>query len=390
MRLFGYLELSAPIGEGLRDDMWAPLSIRHHELRGLTVQMGDTVLLDGLALPGFHPRPGWTIGVAASSADDAQSTDEHWIADLRISSGASPSALHSPPLLPFHTPPLSTAARPPPPQLSEAHAHAPCRAPAGALLDRASVPVRVSLNGQQFHPPAPLHYTLRTLPMLETALPLLGSTDGGTLLQISGLHLGTYPAATRHCRFGDPSRADEVLLSGAVHVEASMHHTDAAGRSTVHCLAPAASAAGAVHVRVSLNGLQFSLGAVTFTYHAPLELMSLAPAFGSSEGATLVEVRGTLPAVGRSLGVRPLCRFRTPDGDEVPTFGTFAGGGSDRLLCRTPRADLLHISSLPLSADVRISINDADFASADIANPVAFEYVPEDLEPSTAFHALFR
>ena len=84
---------------------------------GLSVVLGDRTVLEGLQLNGFAPRSSWQLAVAASSADDLEGTDEHSINDLRVVSST--------------------------------------------LLERADVPVRVSLNGQQLHPPlhACAHYS---------------------------------------------------------------------------------------------------------------------------------------------------------------------------------------------------------------------------------------
>jgi len=179
----GYLLLSTSLGHALRDDVWMPIEIRHEQFVGLSVVLGERTVLEGLPLNGFAPRPSWQLAVAASSADDAEGTDEHWINDLRVVSGS--------------------------------------------LLERADVPVRVSLNGQQLHPPTPLSYTLRALPAVLAGTPQLGSTTGGTLVQ---LRMASTGAPSRVCRFGD---ADEASIVAGVHVPATLHHSGASG-DTLH------------------------------------------------------------------------------------------------------------------------------------------------------------
>ena len=60
------------------------IEIRHEQFVGLSVVLGDRTVLEGLQLNGFAPRPSWQLAVAASSADDLEGTDEHWVNDLRV------------------------------------------------------------------------------------------------------------------------------------------------------------------------------------------------------------------------------------------------------------------------------------------------------------------
>ena len=305
------------------------IEIRHEQFVGLSVVLGDRTVLEGLQLNGFAPRSSWQLAVAASSADDLEGTDEHWINDLRVVSGS--------------------------------------------LLERADVPVRVSLNGQQLHPPVPLTYTLRALPAVLNGTPRLGSTAGGTLVQLFGLRMASAGAPSRVCRFGD---AAEVHIVAGVHVPATLHHSGASG-DTVHCLAPAAAAPGALSVRVSVNGLQFSLSAFSFTYHSPLVLSAVSPSRGAVAGGTLIELTGTLPRVGVALGIAPRCRFRVPAGDEVAQPASFTTVG---LRCRTPdAADYLYVgpSDLPVDAALAVSISNGDefHGAAPSAAPLFFTYI---------------
>ena len=61
-----------------------PIEIRHEQFVGLSVVLGDRTVLEGLQLNGFAPRSSGQLAVAASSADDLEGTDEHWIHDLRV------------------------------------------------------------------------------------------------------------------------------------------------------------------------------------------------------------------------------------------------------------------------------------------------------------------
>ena len=62
---------------------------------GLTLQYNSAMIFDKLPLPGWAPQPGWQLAFAAAAAE---LTDNHWIDDLRVATGAfverTPTAVH--------------------------------------------------------------------------------------------------------------------------------------------------------------------------------------------------------------------------------------------------------------------------------------------------------
>ena len=244
VRLAGSLLLSAPMGRALHGGIWSPLSIRYREGTGLGVSCGQVSILDGLVLPDWSPQPSWRIALAASSADTPSLADAHWVHHLRIASGS--------------------------------------------LLDRASVAVQVSLNGQQLHPSPPLSLELLALPIVSSLHPSRGSTAGGTQIQLLGARLAG--GSVRRCRFGDDPHSRTL-------VEATTVRTFAGGVE-VRCTLPSRAAAGPVPVRVTLNGEQFSTPPVAFEYHQAGQLTSVTPISGPAEGGTLLELEGTIPNLG--------------------------------------------------------------------------------------------
>ena len=121
----------------------------------------------------------------------------------------------------------------------------------GGLAPSLAVPVRVSLNGQQFEPAdaaSAATLTMLAPPLLSAVAPPVGPRDGGTRVVVSGanLHGGSAP----RCRFG--------ALAPVVATE------DAGGG--LRCEAPPSAAAGDGTVAVSLNGAQFAPATAAFAY----------------------------------------------------------------------------------------------------------------------------
>ena len=104
------------------------------------------------------------------------------------------------------------------------------RIASGSLLNRTHVPIRVSLNGQQFEPAAdvgaPLSMQYLTLPVTSYVVPNIGPVAGGSTIQIFGEHFGF--GSTRRCRFGDHTGAIET------DVVATVFSTSLSGDGTMH------------------------------------------------------------------------------------------------------------------------------------------------------------
>ena len=162
------------------------------------------------------------------------------------------------------------------------------------VAQRDDVPVRVSLNGQQFDPPAtapapPLALAMLARPVVSAVGPPLGSIEGGTFLQVSGEHFGG-AGTVRRCRFHSPSDSGLVYAEVAATVVAEAPHGD-----ELRCTSPPVDASlivGAVALSVTANGVEYSRPGHPFRYHAPLNLTRIEPAFGSLDGGTTVHIAG--------------------------------------------------------------------------------------------------
>lgn len=123
--------------------------------------------------------------------------------------------------------------------------------------------------------------------------PPTGPTNGGTAVALHGRfdHLESL-----RCRFGAHSEA--LMIPRLV---------DA---SRIECTS-APQAVPAIHtVQVTSNGQQFSESSAQFTYHLPMDVVSLLPARVKSEGDSLVTLRasGDLPLAHNSRGYL-FCHF---------------------------------------------------------------------------------
>ena len=254
IRCGGRLLHSQPIDGAMRRGAWAPLSVRVGaspgcaETRCVRVAYAGSVLADNVPLGSGVPTPdaGWRVAVATGPHNDGDAKDELWVHDVRLLSGG--------------------------------------------LAPSLAVPVRVSLNGQQFEPAdaaSAATLTMLAPPLLSAVAPPVGPRDGGTRVVVSGanLHGGSAP----RCRFG--------ALAPVVATE------DAGGG--LRCEAPPSAAAGDGTVAVSLNGAQFAPATAAFAYLGATAVDALAPAHGPAAGGTNLALR-TRAAHGGSFY---LCRF---------------------------------------------------------------------------------
>ena len=125
--------------------------------------------------------------------------------------------------------------------------------------------------------------------------PPTGPTNGGTAIALYGRfdHF-----ASLRCRFGSQSEA----LTVPRFVDASR----------IECTSAPQAVPAAHIVQVTSNGQQYCESSVHFTYHFPLDVISLLPARVKSEGGTIVELRAShaLPLYRRSQGY-VFCHFGT-------------------------------------------------------------------------------
>ena len=222
----------------------------------------------------------------------------------------------------------------------------------GPEIDATVVPLRVSLNAQQYVDTG--GFTYFGLPRVQTLSPTSGPALGGTpnvLLVGGGAHtLGTLVGGSHYkCRFGgNPTAADQIVPATAGMAD------------DVYCTAPAgsyggstnASATGGMHVAVSLNGQQFHPLVQNFSRWQMPPTADLAglPVSGPTAGGTLVRVSMSGPG-GMSGGDDYRCRFgplpvgnetrasvAASEADGAVVAATWSVDGSDAVECTSPAA----------------------------------------------------
>jgi hypothetical protein len=151
------------------------------------------------------------------------------------------------------------------------------------------VDVEVTLNSQDFTTSA-VQYTYFDVVRVAALLPAVGPRYGGTLVTVSGQGF-VVTQATIKCRFGTlvPSYATRV--------------TD----TQLLCASPATTRAATMAVEVAVDGVSFTVDAVTFAYVEPWTVDRLVP--NMNPGTGLVTVHGANYVV--VPGAAALCKFNT-------------------------------------------------------------------------------
>ena len=344
VRLRGVLLLSRPIDDAWPRRVWSPVAISLSDGAGGTTSLavrisGAEVLREGeLVLPDWQPAPFWRVAFAARTPLAAGAADAYGLSELRIDSGS--------------------------------------------LAPHASVPVRVSLNGQQFSEwdgaDVP-RLTYVAPPVVSSVTPPLGPLGGGKVVLVRGANLNTGSALR--------------VAFGELQPVVGSHD----GPGQLRCLTPPGTVVATVEVRVSLNGAQYSGAWMEappgYAFHEPLETdlsygasgsgngsgygagasgSVLHPAFGPPLGGTIVFVNSSVmeDVTSRLAANLTSCRF----GSEMVA----ATAGSDALawpgvFCAAPPANAS--AALPLAVEVELSLNSQDFVTAAGGRGI-YTYVP--------------
>lgn len=246
----GTVDASQPVLGG-HLGTWHTLHVAYRE-DGLHVLFNRAHVINALTLPQYSPQPGWRLVLAASSGEYRS---RHLLRKLKLETDA-------------------------------------------ALLE-ASLPVALSLNGQQFTPPGEGVGVYRYVahPHVLTVEPASGPVAGGTRVLVSGLVFDQL-ASLHRCRFGSQA------------VDATLH--EASG--FLACTSPPVAASA------NLSITEFSIeltrdgqlvasdahGFGHFAYHAfRTQQRTLHPSSAPVRGGTELHFLG----VALGAGSAPLCRF---------------------------------------------------------------------------------
>ena len=138
-------------------------------------------------------------------------------------------------------------------------------------------------------------------------LPTFGPSDGGTTVEIDGTNF--FASSTGKCRFGNIS-VPFVYKSSTL----------------IHCVTPPYPHGSLTNVRISMNGVDYSLRSVHFKYTARPNISHIHPQSGPIRGGTRITLYGNHFSSTYSLS----CRF-----NEVIVTAVFFS--KNILVCISPK-----------------------------------------------------
>jgi hypothetical protein len=288
---------------------------------------GVTHLLD-FTLP--HPAinmqtlgvAGWRLGVAASTFERG---DRHAVADARCS--------------------CSDGRRVDVPFTVSADGWHFVRPTAAAGSD----PGASSVAYEQARPLVHRPFRYYREPVLRASAPELGHIEGGSLVRVSG----TFPdrGVDYYCGFNESM---ELWTPATWSTDGAMT-----------CRSPAVDSARSAPLRLSLNGQQLSVSALTYRFFST-RVSEYNPTSGPVRGGTILHIRGESLQVAST---DPLARCAFNGTLQTPATWVDSDVGPGYLRCETPRT--LLTDSVPMLFS--ISLNGQDL-SADVP-PFSFFYI---------------
>jgi hypothetical protein len=200
-----------------------------------------------------------------------------------------------------------------------------CFAPQYALPGTFSV--EFALNGQQYSSLGGQTFLYHAPITIANVQPNIGIQSGGTPLQITGSNFIEGNKEHAKCRFTATAPIQGVFVS-----DAKISNT-----GLVTCVTPEISPKTAAPVptalAVSMNGQQYSVQTLTFTFFPQPQISELQPDFAPTSGNTVVSILGEIFV--ESKQVTPLCYFdsvsSTSSFESVVTFKS-----SGLVTCATP------------------------------------------------------
>ena len=146
-----------------------------------------------------------------------------------------------------------------------------CEAPAQV---EGEVDIEITSNGVDVASAGPVFQYVADA-LVTSISPRTGPNSGGTSVLVNGHNF--IDSKDLRCQFGNKSVLGRWLSASRLECIAPSHHIEA----------------GAVSVRVSLNGADFTVSSKDFEYAAALSVAAVHPAVGPSSGGTEVTVSGS-------------------------------------------------------------------------------------------------
>ena len=345
--IHGTMFASSTLEQAERDalvaEAWRPLLVRLDQ-RGFHLQLGSSVLLDGVPLPGLNPSDEWRFALGACGIAPAQPTNGVWsVANVTIRSGA--------------------------------------------RLRYADEWFRISLNGQQMAP-SELTFRFYAAATPTVLVPRSGPLAGSTNVTLEANHLvGASPSSFRcDFRWGTSQELTPALL-----LKGSSETNDGlGGAGKVRCQTPASPTLGESLVGLMLEreGQSYSTfddGAAAlprpFVFYPALPASTIhLPLTGPAAGGTLVRIN--LPVLPDLSPLVARCRF----GSVVSPFFSTASLAEEGAMavCATPPMP-------PGDAPLHLALNGLDFeplgvplSFAVFSPPVLHKVVPAGATPGVA------
>lgn len=285
--------------EPLRLQAWVPIRITL-SAAGLSVEYNEKRLMDHVRVHDWLPEPDWQFVLGASTASWR---DVHRVDNLRL-----------------HL---------------------------GAMVDRTSIPLEITANGEQFSISRVLFNYFPT-PTVSLVLPEAGPADGGTLVMASG-HAPFDAGSHLYCQFNETVVAGTFARTSDV-VALGLSNLTGGG---VLCRSPALGP-GEAKVSLTFNGQDFThIVGQFYTYAAP-RLVSLRPQTGPARGGTRIRIRGANLLAGSNF--TRFCRF-----GHLPVVPAQVDSNSEAI-CITPSLDPPPTSG-EASVFVELTLNEQDFTT---------------------------
>ena len=310
------------LGDALRTKSWANLTIRFDD-DGLEVMHNGDRRVVNLPVYGYAPSSTWQFAIGAHAGPHG---DTHRIDSLRIRSGE--------------------------------------------LIHEATVPLAVSVNGQDFTD-VPGGFRYFTPPVLSSASPATGPADGGTLVTLRGYGLAS--ATQLECNFSGEvvfaSRVNSTAVrcvtpeDGRLHNMSSGRERNVLIEQRLHGMAapdyltyerPLIT----IPLTLSLNGQWApaeATAALPWQLRSPPNVSYFLPVSGPLRGGTMIRVFGHPFADG----VDYFCRFGARNRTVPATYDTVHA----RLLCVAPEGNLTGGST---SDALEVSLNGQQFTSSGV------------------------
>ena len=225
-------------------------------------------------------------------------------------------------------------------------------------LDALTVPLELSLNGQQYTADQ-LPFGYYTEAVTHSLWPLGGPQLGGTSMLLNGTHLGN--GSDYRCRF--------FLTTPSV--PHSLHRSESpatidADEGTVRCVSPplpsdvhdeypSYPSAYIANLHVTKNGQNYDLASLAFSYYRHPRPILFDPPGGPIEGNTTITLYGAY-----SGGHTKYCRF-----GGMLVAATLKQGPPERLICLSPSAENASVTTTNITHErpvpLHVTLNGQQF-----------------------------